>query len=207
DGVPNQRAAERALKKSTNLMKILQCINEFRKKDPATPVVLFSYLNPVYSFGYESFARRCRKSGVDGCLFVDMPYDEELFLQRKLRGKGVHTIFLVAPTTEKKRLSDIAGKTKGFLYAVSSLGVTGLRKNFEKGFSSYIRNIRKYCHHPLCVGFGISSPDMAKKASRYADGVIVGSAVVSRIEKNLSRKKDMKNDIMRFVRSIRKALS
>ncbi|MCK5706317.1 MAG: tryptophan synthase subunit alpha [Candidatus Aureabacteria bacterium] len=191
DGIANQKAAARALKKNTSLKDIFSCVTTFRKKNNETPIVLFSYLNPVYHFGYNKFAEKCRISGVDGCLFVDMPYDEEIILQDHLYKKNIHVIYLVAPTTEKTRLNKICKKTKGFLYAVSSLGVTGERNNFDKGFNQYINTVKKACRFPVCVGFGISTPQMAKKAVKHSDGVIIGSAVVNRIEKYLKDKDTM----------------
>ena len=206
DGVSNQKAAERALKKKTNLKMIFSTVKEFRKTNTHTPLILFSYLNPVYNFGYGKFAEACRSTGVDGGLFVDMPYDEEMPLQKSLSKENIHTIFLAAPTTEDKRLKDIARKTRGFLYAVSSMGVTGVRKDFEKGFSAYINKAKKYSSQPVCVGFGISTPEMAKKASSVSDGVIVGSAVVNIIEKLGASKKKMHLKLKSFVSSIKKSM-
>ena len=135
-----------------------------------------------------------------------MPYDEEIPLQKSLSKENIHTIFLAAPTTEDKRLKNIARKTRGFLYAVSSMGVTGVRKDFEKGFSAYINKAKKYSSQPVCVGFGISTPEMAKKASSVSDGVIVGSAVVNIIEKLATSKKKMHLKLKSFISSIKKSM-
>ena len=207
DGKANQKAAERALRHSTHLSDIFHCVSEFRKTNSSTPLILFTYLNPVYAYGYQPFARDCRNHGVDGCLFLDMPYDEEQNLQHHLAQKDIHTIFLVTPTTDPGRLKNISRRVKGFLYAVSSLGVTGVRTSFEKGFHAYLKNIRLHCRQPICVGFGISSPEMAQKAARVSDGIIIGSAVVNRIADNIQNTKVMLSKIRSFVHSVKKKIS
>jgi tryptophan synthase alpha chain len=206
DGKANQKAAERALRKNTNLNKIFDCVKQFRKMNQRTPLVFFSYLNPVYNFGYERFSIECRKSGVDGCLFLDMPFDEETFLQRCLLKNRIHTILLATPATESRRLKNICRKTGGFLYAVSSLGVTGVRTHFDRGFKSYLKKIRAHCTQPVCVGFGISTPEMARKASLEADGVIIGSAIVNLIEENLNNKKRILSEIFKFTKKVKLSL-
>jgi tryptophan synthase alpha chain len=207
DGKANQKAAERALRKNTNLKNIFDCVRRFRKTNRTTPLVFFSYLNPVYSFGYERFSVECRKSGIDGCLFLDMPFDEEASLQRSLLKNRIHTILLATPATESRRLKNICRKTGGFLYAVSSLGVTGMRTHFDRGFKSYIKKIRAHCTQPVCVGFGISTPEMAQKASLEADGVIIGSAIVNLIEKNLNNKRKILSEISYFTKKVKESLS
>ncbi len=206
DGKANQKAAQRALKSNTTLKDIFSCVKKFRKKNKTTPIVLFSYLNPVYAYGYKKFSEDCKKYGIDGCLFVDMPYDAEPQLQKALKEKGIHIIFLATPATEEKRIKQISKKVGGFLYAVSSFGVTGERKKFEKGFENYIKKLKKFCPKPVCVGFGISNAEMAKKAAKYSDGAIIGSAVVNIIEKYSKNKNKMLKEIESFVKNIKKSL-
>ncbi|MCM1382552.1 MAG: tryptophan synthase subunit alpha, partial [Muribaculaceae bacterium] len=141
------------------------------------PLILMMYVNTIFRFGTERFFSLCREKGVDGVIVPDLPYEERGELQPYAEENGILSISLVAPTSHQ-RIADIAGDAKGFLYCVSSTGVTGTRSKFTTNFEEFFGEIRKSCKVPAMVGFGISDPEQAKKMSTYCDGVIVGSAVV-----------------------------
>jgi len=183
DGPVNQAAAERALRKNIQLENILELIRSFRKSSQ-TPIVLFSYMNPLYQMGFSSFAKRAKQCGVDGVLTVDGPFDMCREVQKELQKMKLHSIYLVAPTTHDIRINQITRRGGGFIYYISSLGVTGMRKRFSGQLENKVKRIKSLTSKPVCVGFGISSPQAARKISRLADGVVVGSVFVKCIGEN-----------------------
>lgn len=180
DGKTNQEAAERALKNNVSLADVLQCVRAIRATC-AIPIVFFTYVNPVFQYGYERFARDAADAGVDGVLALDMPPEEADELAPHLAAAGVRMIFLVAPTSDEARIQAIAQRASGFIYYVSRTGVTGERTEMEKDIATHIACIRRYSSVPIAVGFGISTPAHVADIAQYADGVIVGSALVRRI--------------------------
>ena len=179
EGPVIQLAHERALEHQTSLTDILAMVTEFRLKDSDTPVVLMGYLNPVEIMGYDLFAERAQKAGVDGVLTVDLPPEESADLQSALAGKGIDSIFLIAPTTTEARIKKICDSASGYLYYVSLKGVTGASHLNVAEVSEKLALIRKHSALPLSVGFGIKDAQSAKAIGAMAEGVVVGSALVS----------------------------
>jgi tryptophan synthase alpha chain len=182
DGPVIQKASERALAHHMSLHRVLELVREFRHSDSGTPVVLMGYLNPIEAMGYKAFARAAGEAGVDGVLTVDMPPEEAGDLLAALRGEGLHAIFLLAPTTSTERVAAIARHASGFVYYVSLKGVTGASHLDVEAVAEKLDQLRRLIHIPIGVGFGINTPDVAARVGRVADAVIVGSALVRRVE-------------------------
>ncbi len=178
-----QRASERALKHGTSLDQILQLARDVRKKSDAGMIV-FTYLNPVLRMGLARFAAAAEDAGVDGALLTDLPVEEAGDYFHHMRQRNLATIFLAAPTSTDERLKRIAKASSGFIYAVSRTGVTGARKQLTDDARSLVRRLRKFTELPVAVGFGISTAEQVSDVSSFADGVVVGSAIVDVIERN-----------------------
>jgi tryptophan synthase alpha chain len=202
DGPVNQRAAERALRQGTSLAQILSIIPALRKRLPHVPLVIFSYMNPIFAFGFEAFAREAQTSGADAVLVVDLPPEESLQYRRVLHNHGLETIFLASPTSSEERLRLVDQSSSGFVYYVSRTGVTGARSSLSDTLRSELLQVRKFSKLPIMVGFGISTPEQAKQASIDADGVIVGSAIVNLIEEG----REVEKRLEAFAKSIRESL-
>ena len=180
DGVVNQEAAQRALLHHVTLHDVVAMVSKLREKT-AIPLVLFTYYNPVLAYGHEAFARDAAGAGVDGVLCVDLPPEESRDYRRLLHDFGIATIYLIAPTSTEERIRIIAEASTGFIYYVSRTGVTGVRQDIESSVGDMVQAIKRYSDTPVAVGFGISTPDQAREVAGYADGVIVGSAIVRQI--------------------------
>jgi tryptophan synthase alpha chain len=183
DGIVNQMAAERALKAGMTTVKALELIREFRRTRQ-TPIVLFTYLNPVFAYGFEAFHRDAAEAGADGILLLDLPPDEAVLNPELAAGVGLKQIRLIAPTTPPERLKLLAQSAAGFIYALSRTGVTGAHGVPSANIAELVAAIRQHTTVPVCVGFGISTPAQAAMVAAAADGVIVGSAIVKQIELN-----------------------
>lgn len=146
-------------------------------KKVSVPLVFLTYLNPVFRYGYEKFFNRCKETGIDGIIIPDMPFEEKGELTQIAETYGVDVISLIAPTSEE-RIQMIAKEAKGYIYVVSSMGVTGMRSTITTDIEKIVEDIRKVTDTPLAIGFGINTPEQASKYSKVADGVIVGSAIV-----------------------------
>ena len=179
EGPVIQLAHERALEHHTSLSDILAMVAEFRQKDSNTPVVLMGYLNPVEVMGYALFAERAEAAGVDAVLTVDLPPEESAGLKAELVGKGIDSIFLIAPTTTEARIKKICDSASGYIYYVSLKGVTGASHLDVAEVSEKLALIRQHSSLPLSVGFGIKDAESAKAIGAMADGVVVGSALVN----------------------------
>lgn len=179
EGPVIQLAHERALENKTRLVDVLELVAEFRQSDAQTPVVLMGYANPVEVMGYAAFAKKARKAGVDGLLTVDLPPEEAEELNVALAAEGVDTIFLIAPTTREDRLESICNGATGYLYYVSLKGVTGANSLDIVDVADKVAKIRKKTQLPIAVGFGIKDAVSAKAVAEVADGVVVGSVLVS----------------------------
>ena len=182
EGIVIQEANVRALKNKTTTDDVFKIIEEVRKKTDI-PLVFLTYINPVFFYGYEKFFKKCRELGVDGIISPDLPYEEKGEIQDIAEDNGVDVISLIAPTSQE-RIQKIANDAQGFIYLVSSLGVTGMRSEIKTDLESIIEDIRTVTDIPIAVGFGINTPEQASKISQHADGVIVGSAIVKIIEEN-----------------------
>jgi tryptophan synthase alpha chain len=183
DGPVIQAASQRALKAGTTLEGVLNLVTEVRKVSEI-PVVLFGYFNPIFAYGVKKFAHAAREAGVDGVLVVDLPYEEAKELRMYTDPVGIDFVSLIAPTTDEKRLRKIAAEAAGFLYYISITGITGTAAPKIDNIKREVGKIRKITKLPVAVGFGISKPQQAREIARFADGVIIGSAVVRLIDEN-----------------------
>jgi tryptophan synthase alpha chain len=206
DGPVIQRASERALKHNMTLSLVLDAVRSFREHDKHTPVVLMGYVNPYEAMGYAHFAAAARAAGVDGVLTVDLPPEEAEGLLAALHAEALDAIFLLAPTSDDKRITRIAALATGFIYYVSLRGVTGAKHMDVGEVEHKLKTIRRHTRLPLGVGFGIGSPEVAAAVARFADAVIVGSAVVSRIEERANRPESVLKDVPAFVAQLRAAM-
>jgi tryptophan synthase alpha chain len=180
EGPVIQAANIRALASGCTVDSIFRIVETVRKKIE-TPLVLLTYLNPVYHYGYDAFFARCAQTGVDGIIIPDLPYEEKNELSGVTAAHGVDLISLIAPTSAS-RIREIAADAKGFLYLVSSMGVTGVRSEITTDLSTMVELARSVCPVPIAIGFGISTPTQAAMLANIADGVIVGSAIVKIVE-------------------------
>lgn len=178
DGPVIALAAERALAGGTNTLKVLDMVAEFRQTDPDTPVVLMGYLNPLEIIGYDAFASRASRSGVDGLLLVDLPPEEAGELDPILQQYGLDPIFLLAPTSTDERIRHVLTQARGFIYYVSLKGVTGSAALDTTEAAARIAKVKAQTSLPVGVGFGIRDAETAKQMGSVADGIIVGSVLV-----------------------------
>jgi tryptophan synthase alpha chain len=183
DGPVIQRAGTRALAAGTTLARVLELVATLRA-EVRLPLVLFTYYNPVLAFGLKSFARTAVDAGADGVIVPDLPYEEADPLRAEAEPAGLDMIQLVAPTSPPARLKTIARVSRGFIYVVSLQGVTGERRALPPGLEAQVRTVRLVTTKPVCVGFGVSTPEHAAAVGRVADGVVVGSAIVRTIEQH-----------------------
>lgn len=202
EGPVIQGANLRALKGGVTTDKIFDLVRELRK-DVTVPMVFMTYANVVFSYGSERFISTCRQIGIDGLILPDLPYEERDEFLPTCRKYGVDLISLIAPTSEN-RIAMIAKEAEGFLYIVSSLGVTGTRTKIETDIDSIVKLVRENTTIPCAIGFGISTPEQAKKMSDMSDGAIVGSAIIKIIEKY---GKDSPEYVEQYVRSMKNAMS
>lgn len=182
EGPVIQDASERALSTGITTDDIFDMVKRLRTgTEPLTiPLVFMTYLNPIYVYGVESFMTRCEEVGIQGVIVPDCPLEEKQELSHQAKAHGVAVISLIAPTSEQ-RIEEIASQAEGFVYCVSSLGVTGMRSDIKTDIASIVQQIRQYTDVPVAVGFGISTPEQAKAMAAVSDGAIVGSAIVKQI--------------------------
>lgn len=200
DGEVIQRASERALKNCVTVEDTLACVTRVRQRTKV-PLVLFSYFNPLLQFGCERLAVEAKQSGVDAILVTDLIPEEADDWTRLLEQHGLDPIFLVAPTTSDERLSRIARQANGFVYVVSRTGVTGTRNDMTRDAEILVQRVRSATDLPVAVGFGISTTQQVREVWRFADAAVVGSAIVSQIEK-LTGSPDLVHRIGEFARSL-----
>lgn len=200
DGPVIQRASERALKHGTSLQHVIDLACAVRKARPKAGLVVFSYLNPIVRYGMKRFAGAARDAGIDGVLLTDMTVDESEDYLRTMRGHGLATIFLAAPTSSNDRLKRIAEVSSGFVYAVSRLGVTGAQSQLSADAEGLVSRIRQFTTLPIAVGFGVSDREQFRQVGTYADAVVIGSAIVSIIERE---KKNAAKAVSDFIRSVK----
>jgi len=206
DGPVIQRAAERALEQDVSLTRVLTMVREFREKDRHTPVVLMGYLNPIEVMGYERFAKAAADAGVDGALTVDLPPEEAEDLMQALRARDLDAVFLLAPTSTAERIDRITHTASGFVYYVSLRGVTGASHLDVTEVADKLATIRNHTNLPIGVGFGINSPETAARVAAVADAVIVGSAIVQRMEQLAGQPDKIVADVSTFVSQLRAAM-
>jgi len=184
DGPVIQRASERALKNRIGLLDCIELASKARDRGVKLPFILFSYFNPVLQLGLDRFFALLKEHGFSGTIIPDLPMEENAEVSALAEASGIHLIPLVAPTS-KARVERIAARAKGFVYCVSSLGVTGVRSTFHDGIDAFLSTVRKASSVPICVGFGIASREHAERFAGHCDGVIVGSAIVRQVEEAL----------------------
>ncbi|QKY71116.1 tryptophan synthase subunit alpha [Lentibacillus sp. CBA3610] len=177
DGPTIQNAGERALQNGTTLQSILEALESFKEKR-SIPVILMTYLNPIFTFGPGKFAAACANAGVNGVITPDLPLEEEALVTDVLERYAISSIRLAAMTSPDERLTDIAHRTEGFLYAVSVKGTTGARATHSDNVHTYLQNLKQMTTTPVLAGFGVSAPEQARELSTSCDGAVIGSRIV-----------------------------
>ncbi len=206
DGPVIQRASERALAQNTSLRDVLDIVREFRSQNLTTPVVLMGYLNPIEIMGYQHFAAAAQEAGVDGVLTVDLPPEEGHEFIPVMQQHELDPIYLLAPTSTPERIQRITGSARGFVYYVSLKGVTGAAHLDVQSVADKLAQIRTMTALPVGVGFGVKDAATAKAMAQIADAVVVGSAIVSQIERLVDEPSKMHEAIGELVRAMRTAM-
>ncbi|WP_304187813.1 tryptophan synthase subunit alpha [Phenylobacterium aquaticum] len=206
EGPPIQRAALRALDKGMTLSKTLQMIAAFRQVDQTTPIVLMGYANPLINRGFETFARDAAAAGADGLIVVDIPPEEADPLADALDAEQLSLLLLSTPTSDDARLKIILKRTSGFAYYVSVAGVTGVKEADAATVAPHVERVRAAGGLPVCVGFGIKTPERAAAVARVADGVVVGSALVDEVAEALAVNESVTARVLSKVNSLAKAV-
>ena len=205
DGKTIQAASQKALEHHVTLEKILSLVKRIRARSPV-PLALMTYYNPVFHFGEAKFVAEAKAAGADGVIIPDLPPEEARGLIKAARAKRIATIFFLAPTTSRHRIKRIADASTGFIYYVSVTGITGTAQTIQfSQLRKSIRTAKMMTKKPVCVGFGVSTPAQVKAVAGIADGVIVGSEIIRRIDQNRG-KKDLVKNVARFVRILTRAL-
>jgi tryptophan synthase alpha chain len=204
DGPVIQRASERALKAGMTLDLLLQSVRRIRQQSEI-PLLLFSYMNPLLRYGFDKLARDAAEAGVDGVLLTDLSIEEADEPVNKLRGHGLDTVFLAAPTSTQRRLRLVAEQSSGFIYLVSRTGVTGERTSLSDSAAPLAQKMRALTSLPVAVGFGISSPAQVAEVAQIAYGIVVGSALVKCIEAHADTP-DVAHELERFTRVLTEPL-
>jgi len=207
DGPTIQRASGRALEQGVSIATCIELGAEMRKRGLKVPLILFTYVNPVLQYGYSELVQQIKEAGFDGLLVPDLPIEESGELNELTNAAGLPLISLVAPTS-KQRIEKIARQANGFIYCVSSLGVTGTRQELSEGISNFLDEVKAHARVPIAVGFGISKKEQVDQLSPHCDGIIVGSAIVQLIEqlgedlKDQSRRPKALEEIKKFVQTL-----
>jgi tryptophan synthase alpha chain len=199
DGPTIQAASYRALQREVGLKEIFNITK--RLGGINTPLVIMTYYNPVFRYGLRTFAIDCRECSIDGVIIPDLPPEEAGPWIREAREVDLDTIFLASPTSSPERIRRVSQHSRGFIYYVSITGVTGAREKLPKDLEIAVRQIKEQTQKPVAVGFGISNPEQMREVSRFADGVIIGSAIVKLVEENLNHS-DLTTKISDFVFSL-----
>ncbi|MFH0767951.1 MAG: tryptophan synthase subunit alpha [Chloroflexota bacterium] len=181
DGVPIQRSSFRALQSGVTPKICLEVARQLRRA-VSIPLVFMTYYNPIFSYGLGEFCGACAKSGVDGLIIPDLPPEEGAELETISQRHGLDLIYLLAPTSSEERIRVVAERSRGFIYLVSVTGVTGTRDRLPADLEKFVGRVRQVATQPLCVGFGISTPEQASRVARIADGVIIGSRLIQLME-------------------------
>ncbi len=202
EGIVIQEANERALTAGCTTDKLFDMVASVRKK-VQVPLVFLTYINPIYTYGKEKFMLKCRETGIDGIIVPDLPYEEKEELEPACDKYGIDLISLIAPTS-RERIKKIAENAKGFIYCVSSMGVTGVRTEIKTDIEAMVRLVRETTKVPCAVGFGISTPEQAAKFAALSDGAIVGSAIVKIVVRN---GKDSEKAVYEYVKSMKEAVN
>ena len=203
DGPAVQASSVRALKAGATMAKVLEMVKKFRRTDKDTPLVLMGYYNPIHAFGTARFAREVAAAGVDGLIVVDLPVEEDEVLRLPAKAQGVDLIRFVTPTTDEARLQRIVADASGYLYYVSVAGVTGTKAVPADEVRAAMARIRAATSLPCTVGFGIRSSEQADAIAKVADGVVVGSAIVSKVAATAGQGRErIVTEVMALVRDL-----
>lgn len=200
DGLVNQLAAQRGLESGATPPKVLETVAAIRR-DSQVPIVLYVYYNILHRRGLKAFINECAKVGVDGLLVLDLPPEESDDYEALMREAGLCNIYLMAPTTTEDRMELIAKRAAGFIYYVSREGVTGMQAKVSDTIGEMTRRIRAHTQLPIAVGFGISNPEQARAVAKFAEAIVVGSAIVNQIAE-LGNSPDMVKRVGRFVKEL-----
>ncbi|MBA7708950.1 Tryptophan synthase alpha chain [subsurface metagenome] len=200
DGVTIQKASFRALQNGVTPKLCLEVARQLSSK-VNIPLVFMTYFNPVFSYGVEEFCAACNRAGIDGLIIPDLPPEEGSELEASTQKQGLDLIYLLAPTSTEERIRLIAERSRGFIYLVSVTGVTGARDSLPADLEAFVARVRQVVTQPLCVGFGISTPEQARQVARISDGVIVGSRIIQLMEADESMV-----EVVDFARELRRAL-
>ncbi|WP_036250995.1 tryptophan synthase subunit alpha [Methylobacter sp. BBA5.1] len=206
DGPVIQRASERALAHKMSLRKTLMLALEFRKTDQQTPLVLMGYLNPIEAMGYENFANAAQEAQIDGVLTVDLPPEEGEECMGLLKARGIDPIFLLAPNSSEERIRKMDALGSGYLYYVSLKGVTGAGHLNTADVENKLKQIRANTRLPVGIGFGVKDAETARTVSGIGDGVVIGSALISKIEANLHDPERARVEIVELLAAMRQAM-
>lgn len=201
DGATIQKASYQALQQGITPQACLEIAADIRKKI-ATPLIFMTYYNPVLNYGLKAFCRSCVKAGINGLIVPDLPPEEGLELEKITRKDNIDLIYLLAPTSTDERITVVAARSRGFIYLVSLTGVTGTRNTLSPELESFVKRVKEKAGLPLCVGFGISTPEHARRVAAIADGVIIGSRLIQLIEED-----ETLTSLKTFVTSLRKVLN
>jgi tryptophan synthase alpha chain len=200
DGATIQQASYEALRQGATPKLCLEVAQELRQQ-VGIPLMFMTYYNPVLKFGLEQFCSRCADVGIDGLIIPDLPPEEGKELEESTRRHGLDLVYLLSPASTEERIKLVTGRSSGFVYLVSLTGVTGARDRLPEELESFVARVRRETEKPLCVGFGVSTPEQAQRVARVADGVIVGSRIIQLLDED----KSLKNACS-FVKSLREAL-
>ena len=201
EGVVIQEADDRALQAGVTTDKLFEMVVRVREKTQV-PLVFMTYMNPIYTYGTERFMERCAQVEIDGVIIPDVPYEEKEEVSKECQKVGIELISMIAPTS-KERIHMIAEEAEGFLYCVSSLGVTGVRNKITTDISEMIKQVRQNSDIPCAIGFGIATPEQAYEMAKIADGVIVGSAIVKMIAQYGKRSIE---PVCQYIQTMKKAI-
>jgi len=202
DGPTIQRSTQVALQNGTTTAGCLELVSELRRRGVRQPLLLMGYVNPLIAYGLKAFVEAAASAGADGFIIPDLPPEEAGELEALCRERDLALVYLLAPTSPSARIETVAARTTGFLYLVSLTGVTGARSTLQEGLDAFASRVREAAHTPLAVGFGISTPDQARRVGKLVDGVIAGSALIDAVE----RSPDPAKAAADFVQSLREAL-
>jgi len=200
DGATIQKASFHALENGVTPQLCLEVAKQL-SQTVKMPLVFMTYFNPILSYGLDKFCSACTESGIDGLIIPDLPPEEGSELEAITREQGIDLVYLLAPTSNQERIRLVAEKSRGFIYLVSVTGVTGVRERLPEDLKASILRVREVATQPLCVGFGISTPEQAKQVAQIADGVIVGSKIIQLMEAE-----DSFISVGNFIKELRHAL-
>jgi tryptophan synthase alpha chain len=206
DGVTIQRANQRALEGGVRTRTVLEVARTLRERGVETPLLAMGYVNPILRYGLEPFAAACAGAGIDGLIVPDLPPEESDELAAACRRHGRDLIMLLAPTSTEARIAEVARRASGFIYCISLTGVTGARASLSEGLAGYLARVRRHTDLPLVVGFGIANAEHVAEVGEIADGAVVASALLNRLEQVLDRPVDERAAAVEaFVRGLRPA--